>query len=145
MKIVVASDHGGVDLKKEIMSYLNSRGHAVTNLGVDDTTSVDYPDVAHRACTHFLNGQYDFGILVCGTGIGVSIAANKVKGIRCALIHDLYTAEMAKSHNHANFIALGGRVTYPTPVSKIIDMFIETKESEGRHSNRVRKISELEG
>lgn len=145
MKIVVAADHGGVDLKKEIMSYLESRGHTVANLGVDDTSSVDYPDIAQRACSHFLAGHFDFGILVCGTGIGISIAANKIKGIRCALVHDLYTAEMAKSHNHANFIAFGGRVTYGTPVSLMIDKFIETKEIEGRHQNRIHKISELEG
>lgn len=139
-KIIIASDHGAVALKSEIVSFLKTGSCEVNDMGVNSEDSVDYPDIAVMACNEFKKGGYDFGILLCGTGIGISITANKIKGIRCALIHDLYTAEMAKAHNDANFIAFGGRVKYAVPVTKMIEKFMETEFAGDRHSRRVAKI-----
>ena len=113
-------------------------------MGINSDDSVDYPDIAVIACTEFKKGGYDFGILLCGTGIGMSITANKIKGIRCAQVFDLFTAEMAKSHNDANFIAFGGRIKYSVPVTKMIDKFMDTKFAGERHSRRVSKIMDVE-
>jgi ribose 5-phosphate isomerase B len=144
MKIIIASDHGGVDLKKNLISELTALGHTITNVGVDTPDSVDYPDIAKKACSLYLQGGFDFGIVICGTGIGISISANKVKGIRCALVHDLYTAQMARAHNNANFIALGARVQLPVAAIEIVKEFIKTQPEGGRHAARVQKISDLE-
>lgn len=143
-KIIVGSDHGAVALKSEITAFLKTKNCDVTDMGVNDENPVDYPDIAIKACNEFKKGGYDFGILLCGTGIGISITANKVKGIRCALIHDLFTAEMAKAHNDANFIAFGGRVKYCVPVTQIIEKFMDTKFAGDRHLRRVGKIMEVE-
>jgi ribose 5-phosphate isomerase B len=144
-KIVVGSDHGGFELKEKIKKYLDERGYAVTDTGAFNTDSVDYPDFALAACKEFLSKDYDLGILFCGTGIGISIAANKIHGIRCALPNDLFTAEMCKAHNNANFIAFGGRVKYQIPIEEMIDKFIATNfEGGGRHEKRVQKIAALE-
>ena len=143
MNILLANDHGGVTLKYRIERYLTKKGHAITNLGVDLHNSVDYPDIARKACQHFLKKTFDFGILFCGTGIGISIAANKIKNIRCALVHDLYTAEMAKSHNHANFIALGARVSHPVSPESMIQKFIDTEYIGERHEKRVKKVNSM--
>jgi len=143
-KIIVASDHGAVSLKNEIVSFLKTKNREIKDMGVRNDKPVDYPDIAVLTCNEFKQGGYDFGILLCGTGIGVSITANKIKGIRCALIHDLFTAEMAKAHNDANFIAFGGRVTYSVPVTKMIEKFMDTKFAGDRHLRRVEKIMETE-
>ena len=143
-KIIIASDHGAVALKSEIVSFLKTKNCDVKDMGVNSEDPVDYPDIAALACNEFKKGGYDFGILLCGTGIGVSITANKVKGIRCALIHDLFTAEMAKAHNDANFIAFGGRVKYTVPVTKMIEKFMDTNFAGDRHIRRVEKIMEAE-
>ncbi len=143
MRIVIANDHGAVALKQEIVTALRAAGHEVTNLGVDTEESVDYPDIARRAAAAYLAGGYDFGILCCGSGIGISIAANKVRGIRCAQVFDLYTAQMCKRHNNANFIAFGGRVTYPVPVPAMIAAYMEAEYEGGRHQRRVDKLDEL--
>jgi ribose 5-phosphate isomerase B len=143
-KIVIASDHGAVALKSKIVSFLKTRNCEVNDLGVNSDDSVDYPDIAVAACNEFKKGGYDFGILLCGTGIGVCITANKIKGIRCALIQDLFTAEMAKAHNDANFIAFGGRVKYSVPVTKMIEKFMDTEFAGDRHSRRVAKIMDAE-
>ena len=143
-KIIIASDHGAVVLKSEIISFLKTKNCEIKDMGVNSDDSVDYPDIAVIACNEFKKGGYDFGILLCGTGIGMSIAANKINGIRCALIHDLFTAEMAKAHNDANFIAFGGRVKYSVPVIKMIEKFMETKFAEDRHERRIAKIMDLE-
>jgi ribose 5-phosphate isomerase B len=143
-KIVIASDHGAVALKSEIIAFLKTKNCEVNDMGVNSEDSVDYPDIAVTACNEFKKGGYDFGILLCGTGIGVSITANKIKGIRCALIQDLFTAEMAKAHNDANFIAFGGRVKYSAPVTKMIEKFMETEFAGDRHSRRVAKIMAAE-
>ncbi len=144
MNIVVANDHGAVELKKQLVEWLKANGHHVKNLGVDDETRVDYPDMAAEACAEYKKGAYDFGILLCGTGIGISMAANKINGIRCALVHDRFTAEMAKAHNNANFIALGGRVGYTVPATEIVATFIATSFEAGRHQQRINKIHDLE-
>ena len=144
MRIVVANDHGAVALKKDLLSWLKSQGHEVVNLGVDVEDRVDYPDMAVAACAEYKKGGYDFGILLCGTGIGISIAANKIPGIRCALVQDLFTASMAKEHNNANFIAFGGRVEYSTPPTEILAAFMGAKFQGGRHAERVAKMMELD-
>jgi ribose 5-phosphate isomerase B len=143
-KIIIASDHGAVALKSEIISFLKTRNCEIKDMGVYSDDSVDYPDIALAACEEFKKGGYDFGILLCGTGIGMSITANKVKGIRCAQIQDLFTAEMAKAHNDANFIAFGGRVKYSVPVTKMIEKFMDTKFAGDRHARRVAKIMDTE-
>jgi len=143
-KIIIASDHGAVALKSEIISFLKTKQCDVKDIGVNSEDPVDYPDIAVLACNEYKKGGYDFGILLCGTGIGVSITANKIKGIRCALIHDLFTAEMAKAHNNANFIAFGGRVKYAVPVTEMIEKFMETKFAGDRHERRVAKIMDTE-
>ena len=143
-KIIIASDHGAVALKREIISFLKTNAVEVNDMGVNSEDSVDYPDIALLACNEFKKGGYDFGILLCGTGIGISITANKIKGIRCALIHDLFTAEMAKAHNDANFIAFGGRVQYVVPVTQMIEIFMSTEFAGGRHLRRVEKIMSTE-
>ncbi len=144
-KIIIASDHGAVALKEEIISFLIEKGCLVKDMGVNSEDSVDYPDVTVAACREFMKGGSDCGILLCGTGIGVSLAANKVHGIRCALVHDLFTAEMAKAHNNANFIAFGGRVKYSVPVTDMIEKFLDTKfAGEERHERRIAKIMAIE-
>lgn len=145
MKIVIANDHGAVALKKEILAHLLSRGYEVSNLGVDAETSVDYPDMAQKAVTEFFTGGYDFGILLCGTGIGISIAANKMSGIRCALPQNVFAARMAKEHNNANFIAFGGRIDYADRVIDMIDAFASASYEGGRHEGRIAKMMSLEG
>jgi len=144
MRIVISNDHGAVALKKELSSWLKAEGHEIVNLGVDVEDRVDYPDMAVAACTEYKKGGYDFGIVLCGTGIGVSISANKIPGIRCALVHDLFTAAMAKEHNDANFIAMGGRVEYAVPPVDILAAFMNTTFQGGRHVERVAKIMELD-
>jgi ribose 5-phosphate isomerase B len=144
MRIVIANDHGAVDLKKKLASWLEAQGHTVANLGVDVEEKVDYPDVAAAACAEYRKGGYDFGILLCGTGIGISIAANKVEGIRCALIHDRLTATMAREHNDANFVAMGGRIEYSITPSEILAAYMNAEFRGGRHAERVAKIADLE-
>ncbi len=144
MRIVIANDHGAVALKKELAAWLKDRGHEVVNLGVDVEDRVDYPDMAVAACAEYKKGGYDFGILLCGTGIGISIAANKIAGIRCALVWDRFSATMAREHNDANFIAMGGRVEYAQPPTEILAAFMDSKFQGGRHAERVAKITEME-
>ena len=143
-KIVIASDHGAVDLKERIVAFLQKKNYEVTDLGTHGCESVDYPDIAAAACREFLKGGYEFGILLCGTGIGVSIAANKIAGIRCALVYDLFSAEMARAHNNANFIAFGGRIRYAATVEEMIGKFLDTTFEGGRHERRIAKITTLE-
>ena len=143
-KIVIASDHGAIILKSEIISFLKTKSYEIKDMGVQSEDSVDYPDIAVAACQEFNKGGYDFGILLCGTGIGMSIVANKIKGIRCAQVFDLFTAEMAKAHNNANFIAFGGRVKYSVPVSDMIEKFLNTTFAGGRHERRIAKMMAIE-
>ena len=143
-KIIIASDHGAVGLKDQIISFLKTKNCEIKDMGVHTEDSVDYPDIAVAACREFKKGGYDFGILLCGTGIGMALAANKIKGIRCAAVFDLFTAEMAKAHNNANFIVFGGRVNYSVPVTDMIAKFMNTNFAGGRHERRVAKIMEIE-
>lgn len=143
-KVVIANDHGAVELKTRLKVHLEKRGFLVNDLGVNDGNSVDYPDQAAIACTEFLKGGYDFGVVCCGTGIGISIAANKIRGIRCALPQDRYAAEMTRRHNNPNFIAFGGRVDYKDSPEEMLDAFIDSPFEGGRHQKRVDKIMSLE-
>lgn len=140
MNILIANDHGAVELKKRIVLWLSQKGHMVKNLGVDSEEKVDYPDIASDAVKAFKRGGFDFGILLCGTGIGISIAANRHPGIRCALVHDSFTALMAKEHNNANFIAFGGRVQYRERPEDLLEVFMNASFQGGRHEERVEKI-----
>lgn len=143
MKILIANDHAAIDLKKRLTDWLRQNGHEVEDLGVAEGEKADYPDVAANAVAEYGKGGYDFGILLCGTGIGISIAANRRKGIRCALVHDVYTATMAREHNDANFIALGGRVNYAEAPEKILEAFMSASFGGGRHIQRVAKLDAL--
>lgn len=143
-KIIIASDHGAVVLKDQIISFLKNKNCEIKDMGVNSEDSVDYPDIAIKACREFNKGGYDFGILLCGTGIGMSLAANKIKGIRCAAVLDLFTAEMAKAHNNANFIVFGGRIKYCVPITDMIEKFMNTNFEGGRHERRITKIMAIE-
>lgn len=144
-RIVVGADHGAVALKKRIVDFLIAEGHEVKDMGVHTEDSVDYPDLAEVTCNEYRKGGYDFGILFCGTGIGISISANKMEGIRCALLCNLFSAEMAKAHNNANFIAFGGRIDYADSVEEMVKRFMETEALGDRHQRRVDKIMSLQG
>ncbi|MBI9098032.1 MAG: ribose 5-phosphate isomerase B [Spirochaetaceae bacterium] len=142
--IVIGNDHGAVELKNSIVKHLKDKGFQINDLGTGEGESVDYPDKAEELCREYLRGDYKFGILLCGTGIGISISANKIKGIRCALPQNLFAAEMCKLHNNANIIAFGGRIEYPDSVTDMIDKYIATEFEGGRHDRRVSKIMNLE-
>jgi ribose 5-phosphate isomerase B len=144
-RVVVANDHGAVEIGKLIADHLRKKGYEVNHLGVFTEDSVDYPDMAAQACGEYLAGGYEFGVVCCGTGIGISISANKIDGIRCALPQNVFAAEMAKCHNNANFIAFGGRIDYCEPVLDMVDAFVDNSFEAGRHSRRVDKIMALEG
>ena len=145
MKVVMANDHGAVELAARLKGHLESRGFEVKYLGTESTESVDYPDKAEVCVNEYRKGGYDFGVLLCGTGIGISMSANKMKGIRCALPQTKYSAEMTKRHNNSNFIAFGGRVEYSEDPSEILDAFIDAKFEGGRHERRIAKMMALEG
>ena len=144
-KVVVANDHGAVELTAAIVEFLKERGFEVNYLGTAENKSVDYPDMAELACTEFLKGDYDFGVLCCGTGIGISISANKIHGIRCALPQNCFAAQMAKEHNAANFIAFGGRIDYQESVMDMLGAYIDAQISQDeRHARRRAKMMLLE-
>lgn len=145
MKIVIGCDHGGFDYKDRVVKYVKELGHEVIDVGTfDGTTSVDYPDYAEKAAMKVVNKEADRGILICGTGIGISIAANKVNGIRCAVVHDNFTARLTRMHNDANMIAFGARVIGIEVALDIVKTFLETEFEGGRHLNRIKKIEEIE-
>ncbi len=140
----MANDHGAIELAKKLKAHLEERGIEVNYLGTDKNESVDYPDKAVECAKEYLKGGYDFSIVLCGTGIGISIAANKIKGIRCALVMDSYSAEMSKRHNNANMLSFGGRVEYKEDPVKILDAYIDATFEGGRHQKRIDKITALE-
>ena len=144
MKIVLSVDHGGFELKEFIKSYLEGKGHNITDVGTYSEASVDYPEYAEKAAEKIINNDVDFGIIFCGTGIGISIAANKISGIRAALCHDIFTAKMAKMHNNANILAIGGRVVGKGLAIEIVEAFINAEYEGGRHQLRVDKMMNLE-
>ncbi|MFA6844099.1 MAG: RpiB/LacA/LacB family sugar-phosphate isomerase [Sphaerochaetaceae bacterium] len=143
-KIVIANDHGAVQLAQKLVAHLKERGCEVNHLGVFTEDSVDYPDIALEATTEFKKGGYEFGIVCCGTGIGISISANKIKGIRCALPQNCFAAQKAKEHNDCNFIAFGGRIEYSESPLAMLDAFMDATFQGGRHQRRVDKIMALE-
>ena len=145
MNITIGSDHGAVALKDEVKMVLKEyEDIKVTDVGTFGTQSVDYPDNAEKVCADVTSGKADFGIVLCGTGIGISIAANKVKGIRCALCNDVYSAKKAREHNNANVLAMGGRVLGFGPAGEIVRAFVESSFEGGRHERRVNKIMAIE-
>lgn len=144
MKIAMAADHGGFELKNILKEYLTQKGHEITDLGTNSSESVDYPDYAVLCCNEVIGGKADFGILVCGTGVGISIAANKVKGIRCGLCPSPEIAALVKQHNNANVISLGGRTTPPPLAKKIVDAYMSAEYEGGRHQKRIDKITAIE-
>ena len=145
MNITIGSDHGAVALKDEVKMVLKEyEDIKVTDVGTFGTESVDYPDIAEKVCADVTSGKADLGIVLCGTGIGISIAANKVKGIRCALCNDVYSAKKAREHNNANVLAMGGRVLGFGPAGEIVRAFVESSFEGGRHARRVNKIMTIE-
>lgn len=142
--IAIGSDHGGFELKEHIKKHLEERSLEYKDFGCYDENSVDYPDIAEKVCNAINSGDADKGILVCGTGIGISIAANKIDGIRAAHCHDVYSAEMTKRHNNANVICMGGRIIGRELAFKIIDAWLDAEFEGGRHQKRIDKIHALE-
>lgn len=145
MKITIGCDHGALELKEEVKKVLAEfESVEVRDVGTFTTDSVDYPDIAEKVCSDVTSGQADRGIVLCGTGIGISIAANKIKGIRAALCHDVYSARMSRQHNNANVLAMGGRVLGFGPAGEIVRVWVQTEFEGGRHARRVGKIMALE-
>lgn len=143
MKIVVGSDHAGYEMKEFVKKYLKDKGYDVLDLGTNSNESVDYPVFGEKVGKEVVKGNYDFGIVMCGTGIGISIAANKVKGVRAALVHDSNTAKLAKEHNNANVIAFGGRNNTFNNAKEMIDAYIDATFEE-RHQKRINLLNEME-
>ncbi|MFP3388951.1 ribose 5-phosphate isomerase B [Brevibacillus sp. SIMBA_040] len=144
MKVAIAADHGGYKLKEEIKTLLTSMNIQTEDFGCTCEESVDYPDYALPVAEKVAAGQFDRGILVCGTGIGMSIAANKVPGIRCALVHDTFSARATREHNNTNVLAMGERVIGPGLALDIVKIWLETEFQGGRHERRVDKITQIE-
>jgi ribose 5-phosphate isomerase B len=146
MKIVIGCDHGALELKKEVLKVLAEFKDIETeDVGTFDAESVDYPDIAEKVCGKITKGEADRGIVLCGTGIGISIAANKIKGIRAALCGDVFSARMSREHNDANVLAMGGRVTGFGPAGEIVRTWVTAEFSQGeRHIRRIEKMMALE-
>ena len=145
MKLGIGSDHGGFELKEHMKEYLEEENIDYIDYGTNSNESVDYPDYGRRVGEAVMAGEVDRGIVICGTGIGISIAANKVRGVRCALCGDTYSARMSMEHNNANVLALGGRVLGRDLAREILSIWIKSEFEGGRHARRVDKISEIEG
>lgn len=144
MKIAVGCDHGAFELKQVIMAYLEERGYVYQDFGTYDTSSCDYPDVAKPVAQAVAAGQFDRGILLCGTGIGIGIAANKVKGIRAALCHDTFSAHASREHNNANILTMGQRVVGQGLALDIVEIWLNTEFQGERHQRRIDKIHQIE-
>jgi ribose 5-phosphate isomerase B len=142
--IAIGSDHAGFQLKSLVADILRAAGIAVEDLGTDDASSVDYPDFAHRVAAAVAGGAAERGVLICGTGIGMSMAANRHPGVRAALCHDAYTAEMARRHNDANVLCLGARAVGEGVAEQVLRIFLETPFEGGRHQRRVDSIERLQ-
>jgi len=141
--VALGADHGGVNLKNRLAAVLIEGGHQVLDFGTDGPASVDYPDFARAVCSAVTDTKADFGILVCGTGIGMSIAANRFPAIRCALVHDVTTARLTRAHNDANVIALGARIIGEEVALDILGAFLSTPYEGGRHDRRLAKLNDL--
>lgn len=144
MKIALGSDHGGYRLKNEIISFLKENGYELKDFGTYSTESCDYPDFAEKVAEAVVSKEFDFGILVCGTGIGISISANKIPGVRAALCSDTFSAHATREHNDANILALGERVVGPGLALDIVKTFLTSEFQGERHQKRIDKISLIE-
>lgn len=144
MILALGSDHGGFQLKETIKKHLDETGFTYRDFGTYSLESVDYPDIAQAVAKAVTDGECEKGIIICGTGIGISIAANKVKGIRAALCHDVFSAQMSREHNDANILAMGERVIGPGLALMIVDTWLAANFAGGRHGRRVEKITALE-
>ena len=145
MRIAIGNDHAAPEMKFELIKRLESQGHEVVNFGTDNDASCDYPDYAEKVAKAVVSGEFDRGILICGTGVGISIAANKIDGVRCCVCSEPCTAQLSREHNDANIIAFGARVIGQAMAEKIVDTFLNTEFSGGeRHTRRVQKIAALE-
>lgn len=144
MKIALGADHGGFSLKEDIKQLLEELGYEYQDFGTHSKDSVDYPDVAIPVAEAVAAGQFDRGILICGTGIGIGIAANKVKGIRAALVHDTFSAHASREHNDANILTMGERVIGPGLARDIVKIWLTTEFEGGRHERRVNKMMDIE-
>lgn len=144
MKIAFACDHGGFEVKEKVIKHLQELGHNVQDFGTFSSDSCDYPDFAFPCCKSIIDKKNEVGVLICGTGIGMSICANKVKGIRCAHVNDAFSAEMTRRHNNTNVIALGARIATLEEIISYIDIFLTTPFDGGRHLGRVEKITNYE-
>ena len=144
MKYIIGNDHGGLDLEEVVKDELEKLGHEVYHVGAYDSESVDYSDYAKKACTEVIEGRADFAILICGTGLGMSISANKIQGIRAACVSEAYSARMSRAHNNAKTLCMGARVIGSETCRMIVDEFVNTKFEGGRHQRRVDKIMDIE-
>lgn len=144
MKITIGSDHGAVNLKEEVKKVLQEMAIEVNDVGTYGTETVDYPDIAAMVAKSVVSGEAERGIVLCGTGIGISIAANKIRGIRAALCHDVFSAKMSREHNDANILAMGERVIGFGPAREIVKAWLTTGFAGERHAERINKISGLE-
>lgn len=144
MKIAIGNDHVGVELKHHLIKYLTDKGHEVINFGTDETASNHYPIYAQKVADAVVGGQCERGILICGTGLGISIAANKVKGVRCALCSEPVSCQLSREHNNANIVAMGARMIGPVMAEAIVDTFLTTEFLGGRHQTRVDMITAIE-
>ena len=144
MKIAIGNDHMAVDMKNHIKKYLEDKGHTIVNFGTDTTDRTDYPIYAKKVADSVVSKECELGILICGTGIGISIAANKVKGIRAAVCSEPYSAALTRQHNNANIIAFGAKVIGTATAETIVDAFINAEYEGGRHARRVDMISDIE-
>ncbi len=144
MRIAIGSDHVGYGLKMEIIDYLRAQGHEVTDFGADSAKRCDYPVYGEAVARGIVAKENELGVLICGTGIGISLAANKVHGIRAAVVSESYSADMARRHNNANIIAFGARVVGSAVAQQILDAFLNAEYEGGRHQNRVDMISDIE-
>ncbi|MEG2677041.1 MAG: ribose 5-phosphate isomerase B [Oscillospiraceae bacterium] len=142
--IAIGSDHGGFELKQEIMKHLSETGVDFKDYGTYDTKSCDYPDYAEKVCSAVVGSEAKYGILICGTGIGISIAANKINGIRAALCSDCFSAKYTRRHNDANVICFGGRTIGAGLACELVDVFLANEFEGGRHQTRIDKIAALE-
>lgn len=143
MRIAIGSDHGGYERKEVLKEYLIKKGHEVEDVGCHSTESVNYPDYGHAAAKKVASGDCKFGILICGSGIGIGIAANKVPGIRCAIVSEPYSASLARAHNDANMISLGARIIGEDMSKAVVKAFLDGEFEGGRHIQRVEAIEKL--
>ena len=144
MNVVIGNDHAAIQLKHEVIEYLKNQGITVKDKGAQEKTSKEYPDYAQEVCNNILSGEYQLAILLCGTGAGMCITANKIRGIRSVVCSEPYTAQLSRAHNNANVLCLGARVVGTELAKLIVKAFLETPFEGGRHADRVAKISDIE-